>query len=85
VVEVADITPDVAATETVLAELTTDDVERRLLLLLDVFNPAVLAKESHYRRALWVYLDTWLRSHRNGDEPPVVREGRRMRWLDRVL
>ncbi len=85
VVEVADITPDVAATEAVLAELATDDLERRLLLVLDAFNPAVLAKESHYRRALWVYLDTWLRGNRNGDESPVVREGRRMRWLDRVL
>ena len=44
-----------------------------------------MAKEEHFRRALWVYLDTWLRSHRSGDETPAVREGRRMRWLDQVL
>jgi AcrR family transcriptional regulator len=83
--EVADISPDVAATETALAELTTDDVEQRLLALLDAFNPIVLAKEAHFRRALWVYQDTWLRSHRNGHETPAVREGRRMRWLDQAL
>ena len=85
VVEVADITPNVTATEAALAELDSDDVERRLLLLLDASNPIALAEETHFRRALWVYLDTWLRSNRNADEPPAVREGRRMRWLDQVL
>jgi AcrR family transcriptional regulator len=85
-VEVADISPEVAATEAALAELATDDdVEQRVLTLLDAFNPIVLAKEAHFRRALWVYLDTWLRSHGKADETPAVREGRRMRWLDQVL
>ncbi|HUP71781.1 MAG TPA: hypothetical protein VM282_01920 [Acidimicrobiales bacterium] len=36
------------------------------------------------RTALRVYQDTWLEGHGNDDAPPV-REGRRMRWLDRVL
>lgn len=85
-VEVADITPGVTSVEAMLAEFKTGDVERRLLSLLDAFNPIALADETHYRRALWVYLDTWLRSDRNGGtEPPAVREGRRMRWLDQVL
>ena len=83
--EVANINPDVAATEATLSGLTTDDLEQRLLTLLDAFNPIVLAKEAHFRRALWVYQDTWLRSHRSGEETPAVREGRRMRWLDQVL
>jgi AcrR family transcriptional regulator len=83
--EVADISPDVGSIEEALADLATDDVEERLLALLDAFNPLALAKEPHFRRALWVYQDTWLRSHRNGEEAPAVREGRRMRWLDRVL
>lgn len=83
--EVADITPDVAATEAALAALATDDVEQRLLTLLDAFAPIAVAKEAHFRRALWVYQDTWLRSHRSGHEAPAIREGRRMRWLDRVL
>jgi AcrR family transcriptional regulator len=84
-VEVADINPDVATIEELLADLPTDDVEQRLLTVLDAFNPIVVANEPHYRRALWVYLDTWLRSYRNGEDTPAVREGRRMRWLDQVL
>jgi AcrR family transcriptional regulator len=84
-VEVAEVTPDVAATEAALARLTTDDVEKRLLALLDAFHPVVVAEEEHFRRALWVYQDTWLRSRRAGDDTPSVREGRRMRWLDTVL
>ena len=37
------------------------------------------------RTALRVYLDTWLESRRSGGEAPLVRAGRRMRWLDRAL
>lgn len=84
-VEVADINPGVAATEQTVAALETDDVEERLLVLLDAFGPVAFAEEAHFRRALWVYLDTWLRSHRAGVEAPAVREGRRIRWLDEVL
>ena len=84
-VEVADISPDVVAIEAALEELATNDVEQRLLTLLDSFNPIVLANEEHFRRALFVYLDTWLRSRRADEEVPPVREGRRMRWLDQVL
>lgn len=84
-VEVEGITPAVASIEAMLAELETDDVDRRLLLLLDSFNPIALAEETHFRRALWVYLDTWLRGDRNGEDAPSVREGRRMRWLEQVL
>lgn len=84
-VELTDITPSVATTEAVLASLDTDDVEERLLALLDAFNPVAIVEEEHYRRALWVYLDTWLRSRRGDDAAPAVREGRRMRWLDEVL
>ena len=52
-------------------------------MLLDTFDRIVLAEEEHVRTATRVYMDTWLRSHRNGDDAPVVREGRRMRWLER--
>jgi AcrR family transcriptional regulator len=84
-VEVSDISPEVAGVEKLLTNLPDGDVEQRLLAVLDAFNPIVVANEPHYRRALWVYLDTWLRSYRNGDDTPAVREGRRMRWLDHVL
>jgi AcrR family transcriptional regulator len=85
-VELTDVTPSVISVEQQLACLTTDDVEERLLGLLDTFGPAVLASEDELRRALWVYLDTWLRNRRNGVEDHLaVREGRRIRWLDAVL
>jgi AcrR family transcriptional regulator len=85
-VEISAITPGVASIEALLDRLETDDVEQRLLFLLDNANSTALAEEAHYRTALWVYLDTWLRSRREaGGEPPAVREGRRMRWLDKAL
>jgi AcrR family transcriptional regulator len=84
-VEVSDITPALAPVETLLANTATGDVEQRLLSLLDTFNRIVLAEEEHVRTGIRVYMDTWLRSHRNGDDAPVVREGRRMRWLETVL
>ncbi len=39
------------------------------------------------RTALRAYLDTWLenRPSSNGAEAPLVRQGRRMRWLDQAL
>jgi AcrR family transcriptional regulator len=86
VVELRRVTPMVAPVEALLSSLTLQDVEQRLDLLLETFGPIVLAEEEHLRRALAVYLDTWLRNRRSGsDEGPTVREGRRMRWLDRVL
>jgi AcrR family transcriptional regulator len=84
-VEVSDITPALRPVEALLADPATGDVQQRLLLLLDTFNRIVLAEEEHVRIGLRVYQDTWLRSHRNGDDAPVVREGRRMRWLEGVL
>lgn len=79
------VTPGVARVEELLTDLSTDDVEQRLLLLLDTFGPIVIAEEAQLRRALSVYQDTWLRSRRRDTEVPAVREGRRMRWLDQVL
>jgi AcrR family transcriptional regulator len=84
-VELTGVTPGVAPVEKMLASLRTRDVEKRLLRLLDTFGPIVVDEEEQLRTALRVYQDTWLRSHRNGDDSPTVREGRRMRWLDQVL
>ena len=85
-VEVTGVTPSLVEVEKLVGSLPTEDVERRLLQLLDTFGQIVLAEEAEFRTALWVYQDTWLRSHRNGaNNVPNVREGRRMRWLDKVL
>ena len=87
IVEVMGITPRVLEVDRLLENLTTEDVETRLLQLQETFGQIVLAEEAQFRTALRVYQDTWLRSERNGDNKnsPVVREGRRMRWLDTVL
>lgn len=77
----AGIGPKVAPVEAMLAALDSEDVEERLLRLLDTLNPIMAADEARGRAALRVYLDTWLRS----DDAPLLREGRRMRWLDVVL
>jgi AcrR family transcriptional regulator len=83
-VEVAAIRPSVEPVEQMLAELSTEDAETRLVKLLDMFVPILLEEEAHMRTALRVYLDTWIENQRHGDARPV-REGRRMRWLDVVL
>ena len=82
--EIASLTPLVAPVEQALDDLATDDVEERLLILVDMINSLAVSDEIAMRTALRVYQDTWLESHGNDDAPPV-REGRRMRWLDRVL
>lgn len=85
-VEVAEVTPGAARVEEALRHLDTEDVAQRMLTLVDTFGLVTLAEEEHFRRALRVYQDTWLRGCRAGaPNSPEVREGRRMRWLDTVL
>lgn len=84
-VELSDMVPDAAHVDALLANPAADDIEERLVLLIDTFDGIVLAEEEHFRTFTRVAMDTWLRSHRNGDDAPVVREGRRMRWLETVL
>jgi AcrR family transcriptional regulator len=80
--EIAGVGPAVAPVEDMLAGLDGIDVEERLTRLLDMLNPIMLADEARGRAALRVYLDTWLHS---GGDAPLLREGRRVRWLDTVL
>ncbi len=48
-IEVTDVTPKLVEVEKLVGSLTTEDVERRLLLLLDTFGPIVLAEEGQFR------------------------------------
>lgn len=83
-IELSEIT-DLAPVKALFEDLATDDVEERLLLLIDSFDGFVLSEEEHFRTFTRVSLDIWLRGRRNGEDAPVVREGRRMRWLEAVL
>jgi len=84
-IEISNITPSTQPVETLIENLAGSDVEARLLALLERFNPIVVAEEVPMRTALRTYLDTWLKAHARGDKAVAVREGRRMRWLDKVL
>ena len=82
-IEVATVTPAMQPVETVLAELGDDaDPETRFLRVQETFNAVVVQEEAQMRTALRAYLDNWLARRQRG---PELREGRRMRWLDRVL
>jgi AcrR family transcriptional regulator len=84
-VEISNIGPSTEPVESLLQNLPGNDVEARLLALLERFGPIVSAEEVPMRTALRTYLDTWLAAHARGDKAVPVREGRRMRWLDQVL
>src|SRR5690606_7046616 len=83
--EAGNIAAATGPVEELLASLPSADPEKRLGLLLDRINPIVLAEEVSMRTALRTYLDTWLQARSADVDPPALREGRRMRWLDRVL
>jgi len=55
IVEVRDIAPGLVEVEKLVGSLTNEDVERRLLLLLDTFGQILLAEEAQFRTALRVY------------------------------
>ena len=84
-VEISNIGPSTEPVESLLGNLAGDDVEARLVALLERFGPIVAAEEVSMRTALRTHLDTWLAAHARGDKAVPVREGRRMRWLDTVL
>jgi AcrR family transcriptional regulator len=86
-IEAATVTPAVQPVEAVLAELgDAADPETRFLRVQETFNAVVVREEAQMRTALRAYLDNWLgRRQRGASGGPELREGRRMRWLDRVL
>lgn len=61
-----------------------DPVDRLLQVIRDL-NRHVLADEVRYRMAARLYIDMWLSAVAEGEEAPVVREGRRIRWFTDVL
>jgi AcrR family transcriptional regulator len=81
--EAGSITPATQPVEELLNHLQSKDPEERLLALMDRFNPILFAEEVPMRTALRTYLDNFLQNRGQGAVP--VREGRRMRWLDKVL
>ncbi|MEO6027110.1 MAG: TetR/AcrR family transcriptional regulator [Candidatus Binatia bacterium] len=83
--EVAGVTPAYESVEALVQAVDGDDVEARLARFVEKFNATTFAEEARMRMALKVYLDTWFAGRADGVKAPPVREGRRMRWLERVL
>jgi AcrR family transcriptional regulator len=79
------VTIDVPDLEALVATpVDADHVDEKVEQLVDGFNRHVLADEALYRRAMRTYLDLWFASS-DVDEPPMIRQGRRTRWLATAL
>lgn len=77
---------DVDDIEALVAEpVEPAEAPDRVVEVLQRLNQHVLAEEVQYRTTLRLYLDQWLAAVAEGDGPPVVREGRRHRWLHQLL
>ena len=61
------------------------DPAERVVEVLQAFNRYVMDNEVQQRSMLRLYQDQWLATVTQGGDPPVVREGRRMRWYSEVL
>jgi AcrR family transcriptional regulator len=80
------VTADVDELEALVSRpLDRDGAPERVLAVLDGFNRHVLADELGYRTALRLYLDLWLAAAATAETAPIVREGRRRRWLEQSL
>lgn len=80
------VTVDVADVEELVATpLGDDDPLDRLHEVLSMFNEHVLDAEVQYRTSLRVYADLALAAIAGGDDAPIVREGRRTQWIQRLL
>ncbi len=62
-----------------------EDATARTVEVIGLLNQRVLADEVRYRTMLRLYLDLWLAGAASGDDAPVVRAGRRHRWLTESL
>jgi AcrR family transcriptional regulator len=76
---------DVDEIEALVARPLDTDATERLLAVLRLLNEHVFAEEVRYRTATRLYLDLWLSAKAAGDDAPVVREGRRRRWIEETL
>ena len=71
--------------ELVARPVDAADAPARALEVIEALNRHVHAQETQYRTAIRVYQDQWLEAAAGGDTDPLVREGRRGRWLEASL
>lgn len=84
--EVGTVTPGAEPIERAVGSLEGSNPETRLATLVSVANTRIFAEEPVMRTALRLYMDQWLQQRsEDSQEAPLVREGRRLRWLDVAL
>jgi AcrR family transcriptional regulator len=71
--------------ELVARPVTAEEAEDRIVAVVDLLNRHVLEDEVRYRTVLRLYLEQWLAAAAAGETDPVVREGRRRRWIATTL
>jgi AcrR family transcriptional regulator len=71
--------------ELVAQPVDADHAAAHTVEVLDQLNRHVLDAEVTYRTALRLYLDLSLDAAARGEDEPVVREGRRRRWIAQAL
>jgi len=76
--------PAIAAVDEVVDHFDTDDVEARLLQVVDTYNPLVISDQIAMRTTLASFQREWLRAHGQGTTP-YTRSLTRTRWLDEAL
>ena len=69
----------------VAQEVDAEHAPERVVEVLQLLNRHVLDEEVQYRTTMRLYLDQWLTAVAEGDEAPIVREGRRRRWFAESL
>lgn len=77
---------DVGEVEALVAEpVDAGSARERAREVVAVLNRHVHAQQVQYRTALRAYQDQWLEAAAAGEAEPLVREGRRGRWLETCL
>ena len=79
-------TPAIAAVDQIVEDMSSSDVEERLLEVVEAYNQLVITDETHMRNMLRVLQDDWLKDRLDGGgDNALVRSQPRLRWLDQVL
>jgi AcrR family transcriptional regulator len=85
VVALVAVNPTMKEVDAALAGTDSEDPAARLTVLLDAYNPRVLAVEPWMRALLRTILDAWLKSGKDGAQGSHSRVPIRLGWVEEVL
>jgi AcrR family transcriptional regulator len=79
------LNPTMKEVKAALAGSDSDDPAERMTVLLEAYNPRVLAAEPWMRMMNRTLLDSWLKMNREGADKSEVRVPTRRAWVEDVL